>query len=415
MAKGFTGPILPAEQGQRRKAATKRKKWEATESGQARTHNVEKEFGMPAGQVYHAKGWGTPTPGGHAHNQDPIPGLEREDAAPKQTRWEDLHPDEQKRTHRALAQYGTSIEQMHHDFGAQVDQSFLRADRHDTHPFAQHFYTEGEPAQVIKRSAEQLGVPLGVHVAMNAFTSPQTKFKQGNRYPNDETAQSVVRQVQGGTPAKEVTTGPRMDDPTKKNQGFDTNARKAADVLEQHFHGVPVSEWKSRISSSRGGAGVVDVPENKQQSPFGPKTGPYHNAWLPGAQDFFVSDVHSGGGGMLPHLGSEKAVATHPETGEVLHDSKGMAKRTKSEREEAMLRIPNFHAAADHVARNVMRQRGLTSTRQTQAAQWGEEQLQRTEAAPRLAMATEEKEYAAPARERRSDAFKQIPGQGSLL
>lgn len=353
---------------------------------------------MGVGAIYEHHGWGTPVTPGHETAQAPLPGMGRDDAAPESTRFEDKSVHEWRRTQRALAAHGSSLEQMEKDYGAQLDQANVRSSKYGTHPFSQHFYgdtsapsVEGDPlkpAAVLHQGAASLKIPLGVHVAMNAFTSPNTKFTAGKGqnmyYPNDETARSVVKQVQAGVSAKEVIPGTREADPTKKNQGYRTNTRKAADALEQHYEGKRVADWKGRISTvlkdnpSKGltAGQVVDVPENKQVSPFGAKTAPYHNAWLPGAQDYFVSDVHSGGGGMLPHLSSEKPVMYHPDGSPQL-DKDGKPKRDKSEREKAIEAIPNFHEAADYAARRAHTARGITSTKQGQAGQWGEEQIQR--------------------------------------
>jgi hypothetical protein len=100
-----------------------------------------------------------------------------------------------------------------------------------------------------------------------------------------------------------------------------------------------------------------------------PKVGPFSNSFAPDVPDYFVSDVHSGGGGMLPHQGTAK-----PE-----YETKaGGVAFAKSERELTIERSPHFHATADVAARKAVAMRtGGRSVRQAQAVQWGEEQLQR--------------------------------------
>lgn len=393
--------------------AAQRAAWEASPRGQERTRDaVAMEADHPVkgwthAQIYYEKGWGQSQVGAR-HNEPNLPGMEHPDAVATPPRWEDLPHEEQQATHRALAERGTSIDQMGNDFGAQLDQSYERASRHGSDPHAQHFYTTDAPARVIRDSAAALGIPAGVHVAMNAFTSPQTKFQQGNRFPNNETAVSVVKQVQAGVPKEDVvpgfrdpmeihTTGPDKGKP-KKNQGYPANTRKAADALEQHLAGVPIQDWKGRIKENRRTGGVDPIPEAEQKPMFGPKTGPYHNSWLLSHPDFFVADVHSGGGGMVPHLSSDKPV---------LRKEDGRQFSNKSGREEAIERVPNFHSAADFAARQALSKRGLGSIRQGQAAQWGEEQLQRTEINSKTAMA------------KAADVFpsrpQDHPGQGSLF
>lgn len=383
-----------AEARQGKNMAARRRQWEKKNPDRMRT---AAEGGMPVGQVYHARGWGEAKVGPMMGERQ-LPGLEDPLAAAQPPRWEDLAPEEQKKAQRGLRRTaGASLDSMANAFGAQLDQSYERAQRHAPKgepgvPYSQNFYTEGEPAQVMKASAKKLGVPYGVSVAASAFTSPNTKFKQGDRYPNLETAESVIRQHQAGVPTEKVTTGTREGDPTKKNQGYHQNARRAAHGLDQYDKGVPLREWKTPAGAPM----------------HGPKTGPYHNSWLESTPDFFVSDVHSGGGGMLPHLSSDKPVRRDETGAAVVRGGREM--RLKSERESAIERTPHFHAMADKAARTAMEARGLGRVRQAQAAQWGEEQIRRTVQNPRTAMAKESDVYPKVGQQ-----FRQIPGQGKLL
>jgi hypothetical protein len=117
-------------------------------------------------------------------------------------------------------------------------------------------------------------------------------------------------------------------------------------------------------------------------SGFGPKTAAYHNAWLTNTPQFLVSDVHTGGGGMLPHLGTYKASGVN---------------KQKSEREEGIATL-GFHAMADYAARQAMHKRGLGRLGQAQAAQWGEERIRRHDQAtdPRVKTAFTSHEQAYP-------------------
>jgi hypothetical protein len=121
----------------------------------------------------------------------------------------------------------------------------------------------------------------------------------------------------------------------------------------------------TRINKTTG----KEEPLGKSPWRLAPKTGPYANSWSDTHPQFFVSDIHSGGGGGLPHLSSYKGAG------------EDRAKNEKSERETAIERIPHFHSAMDYAARQAMVVRGLPSVRETQAAQWGEEQIQRREEA----------------------------------
>jgi hypothetical protein len=363
----------------------RRREWEASPEGQARLTDASTHFGTRAApaQVYEVRGWGE-TFKGARHFEQQLPGLENPDALPTPPRWEDLPDEEKARTERGLKLHaGADIDFMTRSFGAQLDQAYLRAERNTplrtaAIPHTRDFYTEthdlrGEklPRAVMHDSAADVGLPFGQYTAISAITSPQTKFhtrgRTGDRYPNDETARSTVEQARSGVPVAEGTTGPRRDMPGGKNEGYPANARKAIDAVQQMDAGVNVPELKSRWKEDRK-AGAV-VPREEPTPMFGPKTGPYHNSWLLDTPDYFVSDVHSGGGALLPHLSSHKGGG----------DSKG-----KSEREIAIERTPNFHSAADYAVRQAIESRGLTSIRQAQASQWGEEQIQRKEANSRL-------------------------------
>lgn len=404
-----------ADAKQGRSMMRRRQRWE--KANPARMKTAGAEHGLAPGQMYEARGW-SETSSGPMMGERQLPGLEDPSSAAQPTRWEELHPEQQAKAQAGLKTVaGSTIDSMTRAFGAQLDQSYERSSKHAPKgkpgvPFSRDFYSEGEPARVMQESAKKLNVPVGVHAAINAFTSPNTKFKQGERYPNLETAEAVVRQHQAGIPTSEVTTGRREADPRdwdralskpmsppKKNQGYHSNARKSARALDLHDAGVPLRDWRNAPSKSS--------PEGSPM--FGPKIGPYHNSWLKSTPDFFVSDVHSGGGGMVPHLSTDKPILRDA-AGATKLDKKGKPQRDDSEREKAISDVPHFHAMADHAACKAMEARGLTKVRQAQASQWGEEQIQRTEKDPQRAMATETKEYPNV-----GNQFRQLPGQQKLL
>lgn len=377
------------------KARTRRSEWEATPAGQARTQNAQDLLGTkaPLALIYAEMGWNKQTGIGPKHYDVQLPGMGDPMSAPRPARWEELPKETRMHAERQMSQYGTSIDQMTNDFGAQVDQAHYRAARNGADlPYATDFYSSGEPAQVVKDSAKELGIPVQVHVLMNALTSPNTKFSQdtseGRKYPNNEAAVHVVKHVQsGGTPGYVPQTehDPETGEILRKHQGYGTNLAKAGRAYSQwESGGKTPSEWRNKPSKANpDGSGMI-----------GPKTGPYANSFSDSHPQFFVSDVHSGGGGMLPHLSSDKPLVA---------SEGGVEKRAKSEREVGISRIRHFHAAADYAARQAMQARGLGSVRDTQAAQWGEEQIQRQlKGGP-----TEDSAY--------QRTRQEIPGQGSLF
>jgi hypothetical protein len=136
-------------------------------------------------------------------------------------------------------------------------------------------------------------------------------------------------------------------------------------VREQINKGVPMAE-------TRGVSGRPIWNEDTQ------KTAAYANSWSDTHPQFFVSDVHSGGGGMLPHLGHEKP-PMYDEAGNIRHRPSNPDRPAydKSEREKAIQTVPHFHAAAHEAATRAATARGLGSIREAQASQWGEEQIRR--------------------------------------
>lgn len=347
-------PMTPAEQGATRKATNRRQAWEATPEGQARTRNISDLMGTSAtpAQVYMMANYDKPEHVGPRAYDVQLPGMADPTAAPRPPKWEELSPETQMHVERGLKKHGTSIDQMIADIGAQYDQSQYRAWQHGhAQPFSETFYSTGEPRQVLEKSAKELDIPPTIHAQMNAMTSPNTKFVQTSQgkvtYPNDTAAKHAVLWVKHGRKPEELTnelstTGLH---PTQRAQGYVTNMVKAAKAFSQYRRGVQPADW---------------VTGKDEGGPFesSPKTGPYANSWSDTHPQFFVSDVHSGGGGFLPHLATGKAEG-------------------KSDRELAIERTPFFHSVADYAARQAMKQRGIGHTREFQAAQWGEEQIQR--------------------------------------
>lgn len=324
---------------------------------------------------------------GPGMGEQQIPGLEDPDALPQPKRWEDHTPQERERIQRSVKlRTGVDLDFMTKAFGAQLDQGYTRALGHGADkPYAADFYTSGPEAEKLHSDTRALGTRFGVVAAVNADTSPNMKFrhqyKEGHPragevvYPNADAARGAIEHIQNG--------GSPFADPNEVKAQMPSYARgvRPANLAkgmrranEAIVHGIPIG--RTRVSQTEATSG------------FGPKTSAYHNSWLVGTPDFAVSDIHTGGGGMLPHLGTAKPQAfdkegnakwatVHTESG-----SKTVPYRDKSEREKGVT-IPGFHAMSDFAVRQAMAQRGLGHVRQAQAVQWGEEQLQRGEAGER--------------------------------
>lgn len=334
-----------------------------------RYQGIEHATGMKPGMAYaelglHDSGVGP------KHYDEQLPGMADPNSAPRPQRWHEMTDEQRAHTTRGLALQGTSLDQMTHDFGAQLDQGFLRARKLGTdEPYAQRFYSTGEERQRLDQSAKNLGVPQSHHAAMNAITSPNTKFKTKNgRYPNDEAAIAATTWAREGHDEPLTSANWKASAPGRMGLvSRPANMQKAVHVQHQLDAGVPLSET----------TGPSGIPVFGEQAP---KTGPYANSWSDSHPQFFVSDVHSGGGGMLPHLGTDKDIRVNAAGGTSISPS-GNPQRDKSAREKGIERVPYFHSAADEAARRAMTQRGLGSLREAQAVQWGEEQIQRSDAA----------------------------------
>lgn len=393
----------------------RRTQWEAADAAPGSVGRMDNAHGfvqggekMSVGQIYEARGWSEAPQSGTHHPRmydRQLPGLEDPYAAPTPPRWEDLDSDTQTKIARNVKlRTGVDHDFMKRSFGAQLDQAYLRADFHTpadearVRPAGQNFYTDGEPKKVIAASAKELGIPYGVHVAMNAFTSPQTKFSEkspsgAQRYPNNAAAEHAVRHMQQDGNPWTIHQDANYTDPdsgrVKRHSGYPANFAKAGHAYKQYEAGVPMTDWRNPPTGKA-------IMEGKTEGTpmFGPKTGPYHNSWLESTPDFFVSDVHSGGG-FLPHLDTAKPPILDKETGVPKMNSTGSGHLTGKSEQEIGIESRGFHTMADHAAREAMRERGLGSVRQAQAAQWNEQRIRRSETDTNLRnpLDTEERSY----------------------
>jgi len=354
--------------------ADKRKEWEQSEAGQARTRDMTALTGgkLTPAQYHFQRNYDRRVSGPRVYDEQ-LPGMSDPTAAPRPPRWDELTRKQQESAINGLEHYGTSIDKIAGDLGAQYDQGVYRANQAGyDRVHSEDFYSDktSGPRKVIEDSAKDLGIPTAIHAQMNGMTSPNTKF-QANRaetgevyYPNNEAAVHAVRYAQMNESSDGITNElSTTGSGTSKAQGYTNNIKKAATAMSQYQKGIPPSQW---VTGAKGGG------------PFdnSPKTGPYANSFSDTEQQFFVSDVHSGGGGAFPHLSSDKPVLTNTD-GSIQTDEHGKPKRANSEREDALARSPFAHSAIDEAARRAMAARNVGSVREFQAAQWGEEQLQR--------------------------------------
>jgi hypothetical protein len=310
-----------------------------------------------------------------------------------------LAPEQQAAAIKGAKLYGTSLERMAKDIGAQLDQAAVRAQQNGSdRGFTEDFYSTGAPRQRIDATARELKISPVVHAQMNAITSPNTKFSQTSStgetvYPNDTAAAHAVRWVQQGNDPETITNDlSTTGSGRQRAQGYVTNIRKASKSFAQHEQGVRPADWVT----GKHGTGPFDSS---------PKTGPYANSWNDSHPQFVVADVHSGGGGGLPHLSSAKPILMD-ESGQPKTNSEGKPVRDKSEREKGIDAIPHFHTLHDEALRMAMAERNMPSVRDAQALQWGEEQIQR-------GLVTEAKAYGGT--KSRLQRRSELPGQEALF
>lgn len=371
--------ITESDRAEIRAGQQRRQEWEATPEGQKRMMNIQDLYNtkMTRAQIYMVKGWKSTGIGPKPYDVQ-LPGMADPDAAPRPPRYEELTPEERAHNELALMKRGTSLAQIQRDFEAQLDQAHFRAEHLNAnvsdHPYATTFYAHGAPRQRIRESSAELGSPQLIHAQMNAFTSPNTKFSTGSvengnlSFPNDDAAKHAQLWVQQGHPLEEEIsnklsiTGVHE---TKRAQGYTKNIDKAAVAYEQyHKQGIAPADWVTRSGASPWASS--------------PKTGPYANSWSDSHPQFAVGDLHTGGGAGFPHLGTEKA-KMYDEEGNVRLSKSGKERKEKSEREQAIEQVPFFHSALDLAVRQATQTTNFGSIRDAQAAQWGEEQIQRGE------------------------------------
>jgi hypothetical protein len=394
MARKPMGPVTTEERNTGRRAVSRRKSFEAnnperfkqvqtlgSESKsdaysrlgyhdmQHASNHVDQPELPGLGSLHEAREAGVMSPKGHPLSQSrTLP-----DHAPAPDRWEHLSPAQQNETARKAKAYGVTMDSATQHFGAQLDQAHERAASHGQTPYASHFYSgddksrpdgtadNRQPREVINQSAKKNGVPFSSQAVANGITSPQQKFvvspvsgpnKGTTYYPNDEMANRAVEASNAGKSEPDRGTV----------KGIHTNAALATNAVNQQKSGRMTSELRNPGGSS----------------PFKEKTGPYTNNILDphgshGGKTRFVSDVHSGGGGMAPHLDSV-APYHRNEDGSIKHNSAGNPTRSPSERDN-YLEIPGIKSFHDKAARNAMAERGLHNVGAAQGAQWGEQQV----------------------------------------
>ena len=360
---------------------------------------------MPTREVYRTMGWGGADDSPHPLGQQELPGMEHPDALPTPRRWEEFSPEEQSSVLKAVRGFGVTPESAHQSLASQIDAANSReGGRHYS------FYsTEGQsesganmPRTQVRTTAESKGVRFGVNAMANAMTSPNNRFvmrpKSGERagqvvYPNDEAAAAAIDWAKEGSKGDEYLHHPDYyvppEDKVRNAQG--KLVKKKGETRKYPVQGYPLNQAKAidAVSATERGASVSEAwgleARDTGRSAYGsPKTAPFHNSWVDphGSSQYWVSDTHSGPAAFAPHL--------------------------KGKQEEQYMAIDGIHAFHDHVARNVMRERGLNSLSGTQSQHWSQEKYEQGHEADVQEMRPR------PASRSRSQQFDQVAGQQEL-
>ena len=362
-----------------------RRRWEKANPERFRTAQDLYETSMSIRQIYAAKGWNRrPEP---RHVQDPehglhgdasapasnvmdrqLPGFEDPQAAATPPRWEDLSRVQQASIQARVAiKTGATVNSMTRAIGSQIDQSYFRADTQGLdQPVGSDFYDpSSDVGTAVSESAQSTGLSRNTMLNMMGVTSPKNTFSLKSpsgemTYPNlmsgvraSEMESSHPDMPVGDIqkPASDAMTDDFIRDQNVGAVGYPANMRKAATLARvERTEGSAAADPKKLLVTKEGEVGGM-----------GPKTGPFVNSFRPSQPDFFVADIHSGGGGMVPHLSKK--------------DERWWDTSSKSPVEEA-LGIKGIHSMMDFAMRQAMAERGLPSISRAQAGQWAEERYQ---------------------------------------
>lgn len=249
------------------------------------------------------------------------------------------------------ARFGVTRASAKAAFAANLDQSFANADHAGTTPHARDFYVDPAhdmPKGHIIEAAKSTGASASSVATATAITSPQTTWgpTDEGHYPNIRAARQSALHRNDPANAPHPTLA---DGDTRKVGTFTGNVRKGAKAVAQQESGTLAADL-----THDSGASIFGGP--KQQ-----KTTAFRNALVDpeGPHASLVSDVHTGGRGFAPHLSPTEA--------------------------GDYLKHPGVHQWHDDIAREVMRDRGLQSINNVQAAQWGQAQLDSGQVKPQEA------------------------------
>ena len=274
---------------------------------------------------------------------------------PHQTRWEDLHPDDQAIILHKASKFGVTKESAGAAYGAQLDQSHVRARNVGApEPAGMRFYTGydpdnpehagvADPRTEIKDAAERQGVHYQTMSTNVALGSPRMEFGDYKKkdFPNIIGAEEYTHR---GLAGQDPTATPVM-------RGTAAATGEEAKVAMLPERGKIIAHAATQMESGTL-ASDLTAPESGKHvlGDMGQqKVTAFQGGWVDphGSGAFFTSDTHSGQA-FAPHLGKKDL--------------------------QKYLAIPGIKLLHDHAARQEHEKRGLNSTHDAQASQWAEQQ-----------------------------------------
>lgn len=329
-----------------------------------RTHTMSGWDKVSPKEAYRAMGWHEHDAAEGANNVHQGTLFDDPRMVKNPKRWEDMQDRDRARVTSKLAEHGITMESATKSMGARIDQAMIREDgKH-----ANFYSTESEhdgvlsPRSRMKKSAEEIGLPLHLHMRNNALTSPQNTFVHVNkatgevRYPNDDAAKMAGQMALEGKSGEDYVKHPDFYvPPEEKTEKVTKSGRRIKEKAEGDPRKYPVQGYPANMAKAIDQTRAV-LDGKPLGKVAGPKEGPYHNAWVDPRSpegNFSVGDTHA-----------FEAAAPHLAQNDV-----------GKKKEAAVTGIVGWHAFQDHAQRQAMAARGLSSVNRTQSATWNQTKL----------------------------------------
>jgi hypothetical protein len=328
---------------------------------------------------YRQRGWKSSAeagPGQHTFDLQGSPELDASSRSQPLKRWEDMHPEEQRKVADHLqANYGITMRNAIHNHGVLIDKGFLAAGDH-AEAFGQRFYRGGDDNQLAHREitamvAKKHDLPVHVVAAMRASVSPRNNVDK-----ELEHVEAAIAHVKGNPGS---TYNPKLPSKAIDHPDFirgigglagQRGAQKAAEILRQHGQGIhPLDATDPRTDKKTRNKGVPDRLLDERGNP---KVNRYLQSYTHPDEADTAIDTHAVGG-MAPHL---------PKQAPKVMNAKGFEQPVPESHpdwhanQEDSLNRAGAYQFFDYAARTAAKKRGLTSS-EAQSIAWHQERYER--------------------------------------